>query len=84
MDRVHEIKDKYGLHGPGPDVPPGHQFLATSTWRQTGLRERLLCDVAADDYHLASAEKGAQFAELSVAGTAAYLKDFIENVAVDE
>ena len=84
MDRVHEIKDKYGLHGPGPDVPPGHQFLATSTWRQTGLRERLLCDVAADDYDLASAEKGAQFAELSVAGTAAYLQDFIENVAVDD
>lgn len=35
------------------------------------------------NYDLASAEKGAQFAELSVAGTAAYLKDFIENVAVD-
>jgi creatinine amidohydrolase len=80
MDRLHEIKDKYGLQGPGPNVPPGHQFLATSTWQQTGLRERLLCDVAADDYHLASAEKGAQFAELSVAGTAAYLADFIDNV----
>jgi hypothetical protein len=83
MDRLHEIEDKYGLHGPGPDVPPGHQFLATTTWRQTGLRERLLCDVAADDYGLASAEKGAQFAELSVVGTAAYLKDFIDHVPMD-
>jgi hypothetical protein len=64
-------------------VPPGHQFLATSTWRQTGLRARLLCDVAADNYPLASAEKGAQFAELSVAGTAAYLSDFIDNVPLD-
>ncbi|MFP6589378.1 MAG: creatininase family protein [Candidatus Latescibacterota bacterium] len=83
MDRLHEIEDKYGLHGPGPDVPPGHRFLATTTWRQTGLRERLLCDVAADNYALATPEKGAQFAELAVAGTAAYLQDFIENVMLD-
>ena len=83
MDRLHEIEDKYGLHGPGPDVTPGHRFLATTTWRQTGLRERLLCDVAADNYALATPEKGAQFAELAVAGTAAYLQDFIENVMLD-
>ena len=51
--------------------------------RQTGLRERLLCDVAADNYALATPEKGAQFAELAVAGTAAYLQDFIENVMLD-
>ena len=83
MDRVHEIQDKYDLHGPGPDVPPGHRFLATTTFRQTGLRARLLCDVAADNYQLASAEKGAQFAELAIAGTAAYLADFVDGVALD-
>ncbi len=64
-------------------MPPGQQFLATTTYSQTGLRERLLCDVADDGYHLASPEKGAQFAELAIAGTAAYLKDFIENVPTD-
>lgn len=82
MDRVHEIKDRYGLFGPGPDVPPGHQFLASTTFEQKGLRERLLCDVAADNYDLASAEKGEKFAALAVEGTAAYLKDFIDNVPV--
>ena len=84
MDRVGEIEEKSGLHGPGPDVPPGHQFLATTTFEQTGLRARLLCDVATDNYALASAEKGAQFAELAIAGTAAYLQDFIDHVAVEE
>ena len=79
MDRVHEIKDKYGLHGPGPKVPPGHRFLATTTFQQTGLRERLLCDVAADNYELASAEKGAKFAELAIDGTASYLEEMIDN-----
>jgi len=79
MDRVHEIKDKYGLHGPGPQVTPGHQFLATTTFKQTGLRARLLCDVADENYQLASAEKGAAFAELAIAGTADHLRDFIEN-----
>ena len=83
MDRVHEIKDKYGLHGPGPDVAPGRRFLATTTFQQTGLRDRLLCDVAADNYDLASAEKGAQFAELAIAGTAEYLSAFIEGVPAD-
>ena len=82
MDRVHEIEDKYGLLGPGPTVPPGHQFLASTTYDQWGLRQRLLCDVAADNYKLASAEKGARFAELAVAGTAAYLRDFIDHVPV--
>ena len=82
MDRVHEIEDRYGLHGPGPEVPPGQQFLATTTFAQTGLRARLLCDVAADNYQLASAEKGAQFAELAITGTAAYLADFIDHVEV--
>jgi hypothetical protein len=71
MDRVHEILDKYDLHGPGPDVPPGHRFLATTTFRQTGLRARLLCDVAADNCQLTSA------------GTAAYLADFVDEVALD-
>ena len=80
MDRVHEIEDKYGLFGPGPEVPPGHQFLASTTFLQKGLRARLLCDVAADNYQLASAEKGAQFAALAIEGTAAYLQDFIDNV----
>lgn len=83
MDRLHEIKDKYGLHGPGPTVPPGERFLATTTFQQKGLRERLLSDVAADDYELASAEKGAKFAELAIEGTAAYLKAFIEGVPKD-
>jgi creatinine amidohydrolase len=82
MDRLHEIQDRYGLHGPGPQVPPGHEFLATTTFQQTGLRERLLCDVAADNYALASAEKGAAFAELAIAGTAAYLQSFMDNVPV--
>ena len=82
MDRVHEIEGKYGLHGPGPDVPPGHKFLATTTYGQTGLRARLLCDVGNENYRLASAEKGARFAELAVDGTAAYLRDFIDNVPV--
>ena len=82
MDRVQEIEERYGLHGPGADVPPGHEFLATTTFRQTGLRARLLCDVGNENYRLASAEKGARFAELAVAGTAACLKDFIENVPV--
>jgi len=84
MDRVHEIEDKYGLHGPGPDVEPGYQILATTTIKQTGLRARLLCDVGAEDYKLASAEKGAQFAELAIAGTAAYLQDFIDNTTVED
>ena len=79
MDRVHEIKDKYGLHGPGPDGAPGHKFLATSTFNQTGLRARLLCDVAADNYELASAEKGEMFANLAIEGTAKYLREMIEN-----
>ena len=83
MDRVHEIVDRYGLHGPGPDLPPGHRFLATSTFEQKGLRARLLCDVASGDYALASAEKGAKFAELAVNGTVRALRDFIENVPVD-
>lgn len=82
MDRAHEIKDKYGLFGPGPDVPPGHRFLATTTFQQKGLRARLLCDVAADTYALASAEKGEKFAALAVKGTAAYLRDFIDHVPV--
>ena len=82
MDRVHEIEGKYGLHGPGPDVPPGHKFLATTTYGQTGLRARLLCDVGNENYRLASAGKGARFAELAVDGTAAYLRDFIDNVPV--
>jgi len=82
MDRVGEIESKYGLHGPGPVVKPGHQFMATATFDQTGLRARLLCDVAADNYALASAEKGARFAELAVDGTARYLRDFIDNVEV--
>ena len=80
MDRVHEIEEKYGLFGPGPELPPGHQFLASSTFEQKGLRARLRCDVAADSYGLASAEKGARFAALAVEGTAAYLRDFIDNV----
>ncbi|MDP6117929.1 MAG: creatininase family protein [Planctomycetota bacterium] len=79
MDRMHEIEDKYGLFGPGPELGPGEQYLATTTFKQTGLRARLLCDVAAENYKLASAEKGAQFAQLAIEGTAAYLKDFIEN-----
>ena len=83
MDRVHEIRDKYGLLGPGPDTAPGHQFLASTTFQQKGLRERLLCDVAADNYDLASAEKGAKFAELAIAGTAAYLEAMIENVSIE-
>lgn len=82
MERVHEIEDKYGLHGDGPQVGPGEQFLATTTFRQTGLRQRLLCDVADENYKLASAEKGAAFAELAIAGTARYLRDFIDNVPV--
>jgi creatinine amidohydrolase/Fe(II)-dependent formamide hydrolase-like protein len=84
MDRVGEIEERYGLHGPGPEVPPGHQFLATTTFQQKGLRERLLCDVATDNYKLASAEKGAQFAALAIQGTAAYLQDFIDHVPVEE
>lgn len=83
MDRVHEIKDKYGLFGPGQEVPPGHRFLATTTFQQKGLRAHLLCDVAADNYELASAEKGEQFAALAVKGTAAYLQDFIDHVPVE-
>ncbi|MEW6751339.1 MAG: creatininase family protein [Candidatus Latescibacterota bacterium] len=83
LDRVHEIRDRYGLHGPGPQVPPGHEHLATTTFQQTGLRARLLCDVASDSYELASALKGAAFAELAVAGTAAYLRSFMDNVHAD-
>jgi creatinine amidohydrolase len=82
MDRIGEIKDKYGLLGPGPDVPPGHRFLATTTFQQKGLRERLLCDVASENYALATEQKGAQFSELAVAGTAKYLQDFMDNVSV--
>ncbi|MEE2659242.1 MAG: creatininase family protein [Candidatus Latescibacterota bacterium] len=83
MDRLHEIEEHYGLHGPGPIIPPGYEFLATTTYLQTGLRERLLCDVADENYKLASAEKGAKFAELAVAGTTKYLQNFIENVPID-
>ena len=83
MDRIGEIEEKYGLLGPGPDVPPGHQFLASTTFQQKGLRQRLLCDVATDNYQLANAEKGAKFAELAIDGTAGYLRDFIDNVPVD-
>ena len=83
MNRLHEIKDKYGLFGPGPEVSPGHEFLATTTFQQTGLRARLRCDVGADNYELASAEKGKQFAALAVEGTAAYLQDFIDNMPVE-
>ena len=82
MDRLHEIEDEYGLHGDGPKVGPGEQFLATTTFDQIGLRERLLCDVADENYKLASAEKGARFAELAIAGTADYLRDFMDNVSV--
>ena len=80
MDRQHEIEDRYGLHGSGPELGPGEQFLASTTFDQKGLRARLLCDVGDENYKLASAEKGAQFAELAVAGTAAYLRDFIDHV----
>ncbi|MFH1566682.1 MAG: creatininase family protein [Gemmatimonadota bacterium] len=80
MDRVHEIEDRYGLHGPGPEVGTGRQFLASTTFQQTGLRARLRCDVATDNYQLASAAKGARFAELAIAGTARYLRDFIDHV----
>ena len=83
-EETKEIEERYGLHGPGPEVPPGHQFLATTTFQQKGLRERLLCDVATDNYKLASAEKGAQFAALAIQGTAAYLQDFIDHVPVEE
>lgn len=79
MDRVHEIEGKYGLHGPGADVAPGQEFVATTTFDQTGLRARLLCDVGDENYKLASAEKGAQFAELAIAGTADYLRKFIDS-----
>jgi creatinine amidohydrolase len=82
MDRLQEIEDKYGLHGDGPEVGRGEQFLATTTFDQTGLRERLLCDVADENYKLSSAEKGARFAELAIVGTADYLRDFIDNVSV--
>ena len=81
MDRLHEIEDKYGLHGPGADVPPGQEFLATTTFRQTGLRQRLLCDVADANYKLASAEKGAAFAALAIEGTADYLRKFIDSTS---
>ena len=77
MDRLHEIKGRYGLFGPGPEVLPGERFLATTTFQQKGLRARLLCDVAADNYELASAEKGARFAALAIEGTADYLRDFL-------
>lgn len=80
MDRLHEIEGKYGLFGPGPQVPPGQQFLASTTFSQRGLRQRLLCDVGAENYRLASAEKGAQFAALAVEGVVRYLRDFIEKV----
>ena len=80
MDRVGEIETLYGLHGPGPEVEPGHRFLATTTFDQTGLRQRLLCDVATDNYPLASAAKGAKFAQLAIDGTAAYLEEFIQHV----
>ena len=83
MDRVSEIEDKYGLLGPGPKIRSGHQFLATATFKQTGLRARLLCDVAAENYKLASAEKGKQFAQLAIEGTTNYLRDFIANTEVD-
>ena len=83
MDRLDEIEERYGLWGPGPEVPPGQQFMASTTFQQKGLRARLLCDVAADNYQLASAEKGAQFAALAIAGTAAYLRDFIDHVGVE-
>ena len=82
MDRLHEIEDRYGLHGPGPTVDPGQRFLATTTFEQKGLRERLLCDVADENYKLASAEKGAEFARLAVEGTARYLRELIDNVPV--
>jgi len=83
MDRVSEIEDKYGLLGPGPKIRSGHQFLATTTFKQTGLRARLLCDVAVENYKLASAEKGKQFAQLAIEGTTNYLRDFIANTEVD-
>ncbi len=82
MDRMGEIESKYGLHGPGPEVKAGHEFLASTTFDQTGLRARLLCDVATGNYELASAEKGARFAELAVSGTARYLRDYMDNVEV--
>ncbi|MBI4551106.1 MAG: creatininase family protein [Candidatus Latescibacteria bacterium] len=82
MDRVGEIETTYGLFGPGPEVPPGHQFLATTTFTQQGLRARLLCDVADESYTKASAEKGAQFAALAVQGVTDYLRDFIRNVPI--
>ena len=83
MDRITEIETRYGLHGDGPEIVPGEQFLATTTFEQKGLRSRLLCDVADENYKLANAEKGAQFAELAIAGTTTYLKQFIENVTVN-
>ena len=83
MDRMHEIEDKYGLIGPGAEVGPGEKFLATTTFKQTGLRARLLCDVGAENYKLASAGKGAQFAELAIEGTAKYLENFISDTEVD-
>lgn len=83
MDRITEIETRYGLHGDGPEIVPGEQFLATTTFEQKGLRSRLLCDVADENYKLANAEKGAQFAELAISGTTTYLKQFIENVTVN-
>ena len=83
MDRIGEIEERYGLFGPGPDLPPGEQFLASTTFQQKGLRARLRCDVAAANYKLASAAKGAQFAALASAGAVAYLRDFIAKVSVD-
>jgi creatinine amidohydrolase len=82
MDRLHEIESKYGLSGPGYQPPPGEQFLASTTFTQRGLRQRLRCDVGEDSYQLASAQKGAQFAALAVTGVVRYLREFIENVAI--
>jgi creatinine amidohydrolase len=83
MDRVHQIEDQYGLLGPEPQVAPGRRFLATTTFQQKGLRARLRCDVASDSYRLASAEKGAQFAELAIQGTAQCLREFLDEVPAD-
>jgi len=82
MDRLHEIEDKYGLHGPGANVPAGQEYLATTTFRQTGLRALHLCDVGTESYKLATAEKGAAFAALAIEGTADHLRKFIDSTSI--
>ncbi len=80
MDRTHEIEDKYGLAGQPKPAPPGHAFLATTTFNQKGLRQSHPCDVGSDSYKNICAENGKRYSDICAKAIARAFQVFIAHV----